>query len=154
MVNEGLNAKASSVSEDQHVVLTYFDDYTLPGDDSLLIWTVMVTIPPTIAKDAADDLSTQMTAAKAWLDDNIDSLKVNFTGCCIGFTGNANCSGDENPDISDITRLIDYLYLSHAPLCCLEEADANASGGEPDISDITKLIDHLYLSHSLLPDCP
>jgi len=76
------------------------------------------------------------------------------TGCCVGTTGNANCSEDEVPDISDITRLIDYLYLSHASLCCAEEADANNSGGEPDISDITRLIDHLYLSQDPLSDCP
>jgi len=73
--------------------------------------------------------------------------------CCVGVRGDANCSGDE-PDISDITRLIDYLYLSHAPLCCAEEADVNASGGEPDISDITRLIDYLYLSQDPLAACP
>jgi len=81
-------------------------------------------------------------------------LSLNSPGCCIDFTGNVNCSESEDPDISDITRLIDYLYLSHAPLCCLEEADANGSGGDPDISDITRLIDYLYLSHTPLALCP
>ena len=76
-----------------------------------------------------------------------------YIGCCVGTTGDANCSGGD-PDISDITRLIDYLYISHAELCCLQEADANASGGQPDISDITRLIDFLYLSHAPLADCP
>jgi len=75
--------------------------------------------------------------------------------CCYGTVGNTNCSHDEQPDISDITRLIDYLYISHDPLCCPPEADANGSGDpEPDISDITKLIDHLYISHAPLPLCP
>jgi|GEM_PF-511419 len=74
--------------------------------------------------------------------------------CCIGDRGNVNCSEQQQPDISDITRLIDYLYLSHAPLCCPPEADCNASGGEPDISDITALIDNLYISHSPLEVCP
>jgi len=74
--------------------------------------------------------------------------------CCIGYTGNSNCSEEQEPDISDITRLIDYLYLSHEPLCCPEEADANGSGGEPDISDITRLIDYLYLTHEAMADCP
>ncbi|MBN1211023.1 MAG: hypothetical protein JXA92_00455 [candidate division Zixibacteria bacterium] len=73
--------------------------------------------------------------------------------CCIGYTGNVDCSESESPDISDITRLIDYLYLSHSPLCCHDEADVNLSGGELDISDITRLIDFLYLSHEPLPDC-
>lgn len=74
--------------------------------------------------------------------------------CCIGYTGNVDCSEVEEPDISDITRLIDYLYISNEPLCCLAEADVDVSGGLPDISDITRLIDYLYLSHTPLPDCP
>ena len=75
--------------------------------------------------------------------------------CCIGYTGNVDCSYYEDPDISDITRLIDYLYISNDPLCCPEEANVNASPElEPDISDITKLIDYLYLSHAPLPVCP
>ena len=75
--------------------------------------------------------------------------------CCVGFTGNADCSSDEIPDISDITRLIDYLYISHDELCCPKEADVNASGDpEPDITDITRLIDYLYISQTPLPDCP
>ncbi|MFZ5980717.1 MAG: hypothetical protein ACOYVF_08805 [Candidatus Zixiibacteriota bacterium] len=151
--NEGLNAQASSVVEDQHMVLTYFNNYTIGATDTLIIWSVMATVPPTIAKDAASDLIAQVTAARTWFDDNRADLKITFSGCCEGIRGDANCSGGD-PDISDITRLIDYLYLSHAALCCLEEADANGSGGEPDISDITKLIDNLYLSHQPLPNCP
>ncbi|MFZ5980911.1 MAG: hypothetical protein ACOYVF_09810, partial [Candidatus Zixiibacteriota bacterium] len=75
--------------------------------------------------------------------------------CCYGTTGNTNCSYEEEPDISDITRLIDYLYIGHGPLCCRPEADVNGSSDyEPDISDITKLIDFLYISHLPLPLCP
>jgi len=74
--------------------------------------------------------------------------------CCLDFAGNANCSESQIPDISDITRLIDYLYITHDPLCCPEEADANVSGGEPDIADITRLIDYLYITHDALADCP
>ena len=77
-----------------------------------------------------------------------------LSGCCVGTAGNINCSESEDPDISDITRLIDFLYLSHAELCCPEEADANGSGGDPDISDITRLIDYLYLGHEPLSICP
>jgi hypothetical protein len=53
-----------------------------------------------------------------------------------------------------ITRLIDYLYISHQPLCCKAEADVNGTGGEPDIADITRLIDFLYISHQPLTPCP
>jgi len=78
---------------------------------------------------------------------------ISYGGCCVGLTGNVNCSADEEPDISDITRLIDYLYLAKNALCCSEEADADGSGGEPDISDITAIIDYLYISHTLLVTC-
>ncbi len=76
------------------------------------------------------------------------------TGCCTGLTGNVDCSEDENPDISDISSLIDHLYISHRALCCLAEADCNVSGGPPDISDITALINLLYINHESLPACP
>jgi len=74
--------------------------------------------------------------------------------CCTYYRGNSNCSELDEPDISDITRLIDFLYLSNDPLCCPEEADVNGTGGLPDISDITRLIDYLYLSHAPLVPCP
>jgi len=87
------------------------------------------------------------------LDTDEDNIGDACESCCFGLTGNVDCSAEEIPDISDITRLIDYLYISHAELCCPDEADVDASGGEPDISDITYLIDHLYLTHKALQDC-
>jgi len=74
--------------------------------------------------------------------------------CCVGLTGNVNCDEEDVVDISDITFLIDNLYLSHRPLCCLEET--NSSGDEEkiiDITDITALIAYLYISHDPLPAC-
>ncbi|MFZ5980610.1 MAG: C25 family cysteine peptidase, partial [Candidatus Zixiibacteriota bacterium] len=83
----------------------------------------------------------------------VDSAIVTNLGCCDGNTGNANCSASDAPDISDITRIYDYLYLSHAPLCCFEEADCNGDG-TVDISDYVRLIDYLYGSHNPLTQCP
>lgn len=78
---------------------------------------------------------------------------VTYSGCCVGLTGNVDCSPNDEPDISDITRLIDFLYTSHAPLCCPDEADCDGSGGEPDIADITAIIDYLYISNDPLAPC-
>ena len=75
--------------------------------------------------------------------------------CCNGMVGNADCSELEEPDISDMVRVIDYLYISHDPLCCPEEADFDGNGDpEPDVSDLTFLMRHLYLDHPPLPECP
>jgi hypothetical protein len=42
------------------------------------------------------------------------------------------------PTIGDISTLVDFLFISHTPLGCLAEADANQSGGwEPTAKDLT-----------------
>jgi|GEM_PF-2550671 len=76
--------------------------------------------------------------------------------CCVGLRGNADCSPDGEIDISDITMIINLLYLGGRgqEFCCLPEADVDDSGGYPDISDITKIIRYLYLDHEILPECP
>ena len=75
--------------------------------------------------------------------------------------GNVNCSGHpgvEQPDVSDIVRLIDYLYLSREPLCCPEEANTDGVGAypdtDPDISDIVRIIDYLYINRTPPVYCP
>jgi hypothetical protein len=83
---------------------------------------------------------------------NIDDVRVTAYQCVPYICGDVDCS-ETSPDIADITRLIDYLYLSHNPLCCPLAADVNGSGGDPDISDITHLINHLYIDHRDL-QCP
>lgn len=152
MNNPGLNAQPSSVQEDQHIVLTYLNNYNLSASDTLIIWTVMATVQ-FAAGEGAVSLVNELKNGKNWLVANINNLKKEFAGCCIGVTGDIDCSGGD-PDISDISRLIDHLYLSHKELCCLEEADVDGSGGAPDISDISYLIAHLYIDHRILPDCP
>ncbi len=72
--------------------------------------------------------------------------------CCNGSTGNIDCDPSEGVDISDLTTLIDYLYINFQPLCCSEEANVDGSAGV-DISDITALIDYLYISFSPPATC-
>jgi hypothetical protein len=72
--------------------------------------------------------------------------------CCTGSTGNIDCDADGNIDISDLSALIDNLYISLTPLCC--DAAANCDG-QPgiDISDLSALIDFLYISYTPLAPC-
>ncbi|MBN1213741.1 MAG: hypothetical protein JXA92_14300 [candidate division Zixibacteria bacterium] len=73
--------------------------------------------------------------------------------CCEGMRGDINGNGDL--DITDITCLINHLYLSHDPIVCFEEADVNADG-ELDISDITCIITEVYIDKmsSCIQPCP
>ncbi len=75
-----------------------------------------------------------------------------YTG---GFTGNTDCDTLGVRDLSDITTLIDRIYISQAPLCC--EANGNTSGGPPgelSLTDITKLIGYIYITHIETAPCP
>jgi len=85
-------------------------------------------------------------------------------GCCVGRVGDANGQGGDEPTISDISTLIDALFISGNPgvIDCLAEADVNQSGGSdprPEditISDISTLIDYLFITGpetATLSDC-
>jgi uncharacterized protein (TIGR02145 family) len=64
---------------------------------------------------------------------------------CIGLTGNVDCDPANGTDISDLSALIDNLYISFTPLCCPAEANTDGQPGT-DISDLSALIDYLYIS--------
>jgi hypothetical protein len=74
-----------------------------------------------------------------------------FTG---GYTGNTDCDPQGDIDLSDITRLIDHVYIGHAALCC--PANGNVDGdlqNDINLSDITWLIDNIYISHKPTAVC-
>ncbi len=73
---------------------------------------------------------------------------------CHGLAGNANCDPDGNIDITDVSTIIDHLFLSLRPLCCPGEADlVDDAGGMVDISDVSALIYYLFISASETPPC-
>lgn len=64
-----------------------------------------------------------------------------------GRTGNIDLDPAKGIDISDLTRLIDFLFISLDPLPCMETANTDGDPlGGVDISDITRLIDFLFIS--------
>lgn len=74
--------------------------------------------------------------------------------CCLGATGNVDCDPEDGVDISDLTALIDNLYISFTPLCCQWEANVDGSAdGNIDISDLSVLIDHLYITFTPTAEC-
>jgi M6 family metalloprotease-like protein len=72
--------------------------------------------------------------------------------CCIGATGNVDCDLSNGVDISDLSALIDNLYITLSPLCCPSEANMDGEGSV-DISDLSALIDYLYISFTPMKDC-
>lgn len=74
--------------------------------------------------------------------------------CCRDRAGNVDNDGADVTDISDLTALIDHLFISLGPLACAAEGNCDGdSGGAIDIADLTALIDHLFISLDPLPLC-
>jgi len=75
--------------------------------------------------------------------------------CCIGITGNIDGDPDDMIDISDVTALIDYLFLTFTPPECMEEANVNGTpDATVDVSDLMALIGYLFLSFAPPSPCP
>jgi hypothetical protein len=75
------------------------------------------------------------------------TLPFTLYTCCAGLTGNVDCDLNDGVDISDLSAMIDNLYISFAPLCCKKEANVDGSvDGNIDISDLSALIDYLYIN--------
>ncbi|MDZ4723055.1 MAG: PQQ-dependent sugar dehydrogenase [candidate division Zixibacteria bacterium] len=84
-----------------------------------------------------------------------DKEPVSCGSCCSGTVGNVDYSFDGIVDISDLTSLIDFLFISQLPVYCDGEANIDASpDGIIDVSDWTLLIDYLFISFNQLPSCP
>ncbi len=98
-----------------------------------------------------------ITSSRTYVPE-LSPCTVAMSGCCGvytgGFTGNANCSDDGKLTLSDITRLIDRVYISNDPLCCEAAGNTNASVDcKITLSDITVLIDAVYVSNAQPADC-
>lgn len=86
------------------------------------------------------------------VDSNLDG--IGDACCCVGQTGNVDCDPGNGVDISDLSALIDNLYISFTPLCCPKSANVDGDmGGGVDISDLSALIDYLYISFTLPATC-
>jgi M6 family metalloprotease-like protein len=72
--------------------------------------------------------------------------------CCVAGTGNVDCDPSDGVDISDLSALIDNLYISFTPLCCPNEANTDGQSGT-DISDLSALIDFLYITFTPTAAC-
>ncbi len=76
--------------------------------------------------------------------------------CCLGMRGNVDYDPTDFIDINDLTKLIDFLFISFTPPACMEEAniDGSTDGISVDIQDLTLLIDYLFISYTPPIDCP
>ncbi|MCP4685716.1 MAG: hypothetical protein GY867_09755 [bacterium] len=71
--------------------------------------------------------------------------------CCDGWVGDVDLSGAV--DITDVSVLIDHMFLTLTPLDCWGEADIDLSYSI-DIVDLGLLVKYFSFEEFELPDCP
>lgn len=124
------------------VEIGHYDTYQPQDTGYLGCWTVYPYF--TSGRLVASDLQTGLYVVK--FKDPVN--------CCVGDVGNVDGDGADAVDISDLTVLIDHLFINNQPLGCPDEANTDGDvGGQVDISDLTVLIDHLFINNSPLGQC-
>jgi hypothetical protein len=85
---------------------------------------------------------------------DVNNDDVGDACCCVGLAGNVDCDFIDSVDLGDLTRMIDYLFISFAALCCPEEANIDGdTGGLVDLGDLRALIDYLFISFTPPTEC-
>jgi len=72
--------------------------------------------------------------------------------CCVGRTGNADGSWDDDVVVSDLTTLVSMIFQD-VSVRCPEECDVNGSG-DLNVSDLTYLVDFLFRGGPQPAVCP
>ncbi|HOP06447.1 MAG TPA: hypothetical protein PLF13_04060 [candidate division Zixibacteria bacterium] len=85
---------------------------------------------------------------------SITRMKEMLDYCCL-LRGDFTHDAIPSLDISDLVRLVDYIFRGGTAAECAEEADVNADGGEaPDISDIVYFVHYIFLGGPAPVECP
>ncbi len=135
-------------SIDLRMVTTWRHNFSIAAADTFV--TVMAHVA--IKNGTVQDLLSSTRAACNWYQNNFDP-GCTFCGCCQNRRGNVDCDPNDSFDIADLTRLVDYTFISYYPLCCQQEADISPDGSI-DIADITECVDRLFISFGQPPTCP
>jgi len=74
---------------------------------------------------------------------------------CCNIRGDANHSGNTNPDVEDAIFLVNYLFKGgQNPPCWLEADIDNSGSSEINVADIVRLVDYLFRGFAPPPVCP
>jgi hypothetical protein len=75
--------------------------------------------------------------------------------CCMnGTTGNVTYDQLDEVDIADLTRMVNFLFVTFEPLAC--PAEGNVTGDENcevDIADLTRMVNYLFVTFEPLAAC-
>lgn len=111
-------------------------------------------VPGNLCSDYNCDFVTD-AADQALHDSHLGhACSVDPLPCCVGVTGDLNDDALDETDIADLTRLVNFLFVTFEPLSC--PAEGNVNGVLPcevDIADLTRMVNHLFVTFEPLPLC-
>jgi hypothetical protein len=101
-----------------------------------------------------DSCDNCIEVANADQADTDEDDKGDACDCCLWLTGNVDGTPDDICDLGDLTKIIDYLFISFTEPECMEEANVDGDvGGLVDLSDLTRLIDYLFITFTPPAEC-
>ena len=78
-------------------------------------------------------------------DADFDGVGDACPSCCVGaLRGNVDMDASDDINVSDITRLVDFLFQGGEPVLCAEEANVNGDTNGVNVSDLTAIVDFLF----------
>jgi hypothetical protein len=128
-------------------VYTYYANRSFGVNDTVTVYTALVAIK----SGTESSLDKSLDDAFKWYNNNLRPT-CDLGSCCKALSGDGragNVDGDpgKGVDISDLSALIDFLYISFTPPPCMLSANIDGDAGDGvDISDLSALIDFLYIS--------
>ncbi len=140
----------STATANWYQCLTMQSDSLLKPGDTITI----VLALSSVKSGNFDSMKVLRAGARSWYEENIQYPKCELATCCKGQMGNVDGDEMQGIDISDLSALIDFLYMTFTPPVCVTMANCDGSpDGGVDIADLARLIDYLYISFAPLPCC-
>ncbi|MDF1545425.1 MAG: thrombospondin type 3 repeat-containing protein [bacterium] len=89
-------------------------------------------------------------------DLNSNSIGDICENCCLGTAGNVNYDPGDNIDVTDLTFLVDFLFIAGQEPPCQDEGniDGLSTPLPIDISDLTYLVDYIFGGGPTPTACP
>jgi len=145
------NITTEAVWEDSiELCMTYDDSDLTPEEEELLTVQHYDGLEWTNITSSLDTASNTICG----ITDSLSPFVVAKNSCCIELTGNVDNDPSDVVDLGDLTKLIDYLFISFTEPECIEEANIDGdAGGLVDLGDLTALIDYLFITFTPPAEC-
>lgn len=102
--------------------------------------------------DACDNCPDDPNTDQA--DGDNDGIGDVCDGCCVGTVGNVSGDPLDEVTLTDLTLLVNHLFVTFEPIPCPEEANTSGDpAGDLTLTDLTILTNSLFVTFEPLIDC-